>query len=142
MDNEAEAVCWELLRRVTGIVEQDASDGVNGLVCSARHGNIIVWLEGSKAFLEPLLEHEVRAVHAGDLMLGQQTALVWLVAEQQPGDVRVRDGQIDGLAVDVCEGTRKFEDMLDVHHVPSIGVSHSVESETAVRSLAENSGPL
>ena len=141
MDNETEAVGLELLSRVAWIVEQDASYGVNGLVCSARDGHVVVWLEGGEAFLEPLLEHEVRAVHAGDLMLGQQTALVGLVAEQQPGDVRVRYREIDGASLDVCQRTRKFEDMLHVHHVPSIGVSHSVERETEVRSEAEKSGP-
>ena len=115
--HEAEAVRGEEPRRIARVVEQDALERVDRAVRPTRHGNEVIRLKARQSLFKPLLEQHVRIDHAQHIVVGQRSALVWLIAEQQPLDVRKGNRKVYRLALDVGQGTRQFEHSVGDHHV-------------------------
>ena len=93
--HEAEAVGGVQGCGVARVVEQDALERMYGGVGAARHRHVVIRPEARQPLLYPLLEHQAGIREAHHLYLGQRPALVWLIAHQQPSDVRIGDGQVD-----------------------------------------------
>lgn len=110
--HEAEAVGGVQGRGVARVVEQDALQRVDGGVGAARHRHVVIRPEARQPLLDPLLEHQMGVREAHHLNLGQRPALVGLIAEQEPLDVRIGDGQVDRPPLDVCQGARHLQHLL------------------------------
>ena len=88
LNDKAKPVGREDWRRVARVIQKDALQRVDGTVGAARRLHMVVRLKGCEALIEPLLEHNVRVVHPRDFILRERAAVVWLIPEQEPLDIR------------------------------------------------------